>query len=798
MDKFNLNERYCSLRDEIIRLNYKHLNDKQIEAVLTTEGPVLILAGAGSGKTSVLVNRIAQLIRFGNVYKSSHVPMNISDDDIELMQDWIKCSRSGVKPPDGIEELIGLGVYPGSILAITFTNKAAGEMKERIERMVGDKAANMWIGTFHSMCVRILRKDIDRLGYNKNFAIFDTSDQQTLMKHCLKELNLDDKTFPVRTVLGYISRAKNELKTPVNFLDGIENDYRTKKIGEVYTLYQQKLKQNNALDFDDIIMKTVELLQNNEDLLKYYNHKFKYVHVDEYQDTNYAQYRLVSCLTEKNRNLCVVGDDDQSIYGWRGADIRNILEFEKEYPETKVIKLEQNYRSTKVILDAANSVIRCNSERKQKTLWTENNTGDKISIYEALNEHDEARFIATEILKGVDGGGSFSDYAVLYRTNAQSRVIEEMLMQYRVPYKIVGGVKFYDRKEIKDILSYLKLINNPVDDISLKRIINVPKRGIGDTTVEKIENYASSKGKCMMQAVLDAPNIEGLSSRAVSQVKKFGELMVKYIDSAENTSVHELIQELLEDTGYIAELQSSGDVEDEPKIENLQELVSAALEFDKSSDDKSLGAFLEGVALIADIDTLKEDEHAVIVMTLHSAKGLEFPVVFMAGMEQGIFPHFQSMEDEKDLEEERRLCYVGITRARRKLYMTYALERTLFGRTQYNEVSDFLNEIPEKCIEGKEESKMKKSVVSKKPLTGKKSVVGSIISRPPVLTKKENEILSMADNMKSGQKVNHKKWGVGTIVSAVKKDDDFEIIVAFDSQGIKKLSAKYAPIEFIS
>lgn len=798
MDMIKMTEEYCRLRDEIIELNYGHLNEMQMKAVLQSDGPVLILAGAGSGKTTVLVNRIAHLIRFGNVYGSKHIPQDFSEDYIKVMKDWIDCSKSGRKPPEGINEIIGRGVYPGCILAITFTNKAAGEMRERIERMIGETARDMWVGTFHSMCVRMLRRDIDRVGYDKNFVIFDTGDQQTLIKHCIKELNVDDKMYPPKLVLEYISRAKNELKTPEGFINSNVYDYRSKKIGELYSLYQHKLRQNNALDFDDIIMLTVELLESCPDVLEYYQHKFKYIHVDEYQDTNYAQYRFVSMLAEKSRNLCVVGDDDQSIYGWRGADIRNILEFEKEYTEAKVIKLEQNYRSTGVILEAANGVIKYNKGRKSKTLWTEKKGGEKISVYEALNEHDEAKFVAAQILKGVDEGRSFSDYAVLYRTNAQSRVIEEILMQYKVPYRIVGSLKFYDRKEVKDILAYLRLIHNPADDISLRRIINVPKRSIGDTTIEKIGNYASQRGITMMQAVMEAEKINDLSSRAISSIKKFAEIISKYMDLCENTSVYELIEGLLEDTGYLKELQQSGEVEDEARIENLQEFVSAAVEFDRANEDKSLGAFLEEVALIADIDTVREDEHAVIIMTLHSAKGLEFPVVFMVGMEQGIFPHLQSMEDQEDMEEERRLCYVGITRAREKLYMTYTYERTLFGRTQCNAVSDFLEEIPGRCIEGKEEKDTGIRQASHKRFTiDQRPVAEKIVSRPPVISPKENQVLSMEDKIKAGYRVKHKVWGVGTIVAAVKKQDDFEITVAFESMGIKKLSAKYAPIEFL-
>lgn len=728
-------------------INIEYLNKEQREAVLATEGPLLILAGAGSGKTRVLTYRIAHLIN-------------------------------------------DKGVYPGSILAITFTNKAAGEMRERIEGLIGEAAGEMWISTFHSICVRILRRDIDKIGYNKNFVIFDTTDQQTLMKHVIKELDVDDKMYPIRSMLEAISKAKNELITPEMYTTGREFDYRAKKVAQIYGFYQKKLMQNNALDFDDIIMKTIELFTKDPGILDYYQHRFKYIHVDEYQDTNYAQYKLIASLSDKHRNLCVVGDDDQSIYGWRGADIRNILEFEKEYPEVKVVKLEQNYRSTSNILDAANGVISHNVGRKSKKLWTQNKGGEKITVYEALNEREEAKFICNTILRDVDDGGSFSDNAVLYRTNAQSRVIEEAFMKYRIPYRVVGGQKFYDRKEIKDIIAYLRVVQNPADDISLARIINVPRRNIGDTTVEKLQRYSSMRGISMLQAVFEVGSIDELSTRAGSSVKKFAELMGKYIDSREEFTVPELIKHILEDTGYMKELEESDQIEDETRAENLKEFLSAAEEFDKSSEDKSLGAFLENIALVSDIDTLDEGENSVIIMTLHSAKGLEFSNVFMAGMEQGIFPHFQSMGNEDEIEEERRLCYVGMTRARKKLYMSYAFERTLFGRTQCNAVSDFLSEIPPSCIEGMEDR------VEEKPRK-KVPVADRIISAPAVLTQREIKVMSSGDNIRVGQKVSHKKWGQGLIVAVDKKEDDVEITVAFDSQGIKKLSAKYAPIEFV-
>ena len=795
----SMKQEYFELRDKIIESEYLNLNDMQREAVLTVDGPVLILAGAGSGKTTVIVNRIVNLLKYGNVYNSNYIPSELTMDDLKIMRDFKNKDKNN-SDMKAVEDIMsGCGVYPGSILAITFTNKAANEMKERVKRIIGDIANSMWISTFHSICARILRKDIDKIGYKKNFVIFDSSDQQTVMKHCLKELNIDDKTYPPKSMLEEISKAKNELIMPEKYLEGREFDYRSKKISEIYALYQKKLNQNNALDFDDIIMKTILLFIMDGNVLDYYQHKFKYIHVDEYQDTNYAQYKLISMLAEKHRNLCVVGDDDQSIYGWRGADIRNILEFEKGYTDTKVIKLEQNYRSTSIILNAANGVIKRNMGRKPKTLWTENKAGDKITVYEATNEHDEAHFVASTIKKGIDEGASFNEYAVLYRTNAQSRVVEDMFMKYSIPYRLVGGKKFYDRKEIRDIIAYMRVINNPVDDISLRRIINVPKRNIGDTTLNKIGDYAALCNISILQAVLEINKVISLSSRAATSVKSFGVLMSKFIDSYESYDVPGLVKEIIDATGYLHELQESDDTQDESRIENLQEFISVAMEFNKNNEDKSLGAFLETIALVSDLDNLEEGEDAVIVMTLHSAKGLEFPIVFLIGMEQGIFPHMRSLEDELEMEEERRLCYVGITRAKKKLYMSYAFERTLYGRTQCNAVSDFLNEVPGNCIQGNDDKKheVKKQQLKNQEYKNSARVTERIVNKMPILTPKEVQLKTSKDSMTVGKKVLHKKWGSGLIVASISKDDDFELTIIFETQGIKKLSAKYAPLEYI-
>ena len=632
------------------------LNDRQREAVLHTEGPLLILAGAGSGKTRVLTYRIAYLIE----QKS---------------------------------------VYPSNILAITFTNKAAKEMKHRVGSLIGD-VEGMWISTFHAACVRMLRKDIERLNvYKKNFVVFDTKDQETLVKECLKELNLNEKNFPIRGVLSTISGAKDQLLTPDKYYEKHMHDFKMKKFADIYKLYQQKLVKNNALDFDDILFKAVELLIMNEDVLNYYQHKFRYIMVDEYQDTNFCQYRLISLLAKKHKNLCVVGDDDQSIYSWRGADIGNILNFEKDFPGARVIKLEQNYRSTQVILDAANSVIKNNYARKSKSLWTENEEGREIIHYNAMDERGEAGFILSEIERLIaQEGRSLNDFAVLYRTNAQSRVIEEACMTKSVPYTIVGGFKFYDRKEVKDIIAYLRLIQNPDEDLSLKRIINAPKRGIGNATMEAVESYARSQGDSLYGALLDVDLIEGVSTKAKKGIKSFVQIMTTLMAASESIGLSELLKEVLNRSGYLEELEKDGDEEAQARVENIKELLTATMELEEKNPSVTLQDFLEQMALMSDLDSLEEGKEAMVMMTLHSAKGLEYPIVFMAGMEEGLFPSQRSYFEEKQMEEERRLMYVGITRARERLYLTSAFERTIFGNTTYTVASKFIKEIPKELI----------------------------------------------------------------------------------------------------
>ena len=614
------------------------LNERQKEAVLATEGPVLVLAGAGSGKTTVLVNRIAYMI------SEKHI-------------------------------------RPWNILAITFTNKAAREMKDRIERLLGDTAKDMWIGTFHSVCVRILRSCIDLLGYSRDFVIYDTADTKTVMKECLRELDIDEKSFPVRNVLSIISNAKNDLMDAATFENVYKSDYRMSIIAKIYYRYQTKLRKNNAVDFDDIILNTVKILSENPDVLSKYQDKFQYILVDEYQDTNNSQYLLINLLAQANRNLCVVGDDDQSIYKFRGANIGNILNFEDDYSDVQKITLDQNYRSTQNILDAANSVISNNKGRMGKSLWTSNGDGNKVFVYTGTNEYDEARYIARQIKKHFDEQGSFSDCAILYRTNAQSRVIEEMLMRESVPYKVLSGLRFYDRKEIKDIIAYLRVVYNPNDDVSLARIINEPKRKIGNATLEKARNIAREKETSLYDVISHADDYPEFKT-AIKKLLSFSEIIQSLIKLKDTVTIEDLTGRILKDTGYMPELVMEDTTESKTRIENLGEFISVITEFEKNEETgNTLGEFLENISLVSDIDGYDENEDSAVLMTIHSAKGLEFPIVFLSGLEEGLFPGMRSMESDDDIEEERRLCYVAITRAKEQLYITKTISRTIHGKT---------------------------------------------------------------------------------------------------------------------
>ncbi|MFC0477079.1 DNA helicase PcrA [Robertmurraya beringensis] len=726
------------------------LNPEQQRAVKTTDGPLLLMAGAGSGKTRVLTHRIAYL-------------------------------------------MVEKQVNPYNILAITFTNKAAREMKERIYSMMGGVADEIWVSTFHSMCVRILRRDIDRLGYNRNFTILDTTDQQSVVKTILKEKNLDPKKYDPRAILGAISSAKNELIGPEEFAKNA-GGHMDQIVADVYELYQKRLRKNQALDFDDLIMTTIQLFQRVPEVLTYYQRKFQYIHVDEYQDTNRAQYMLVKLMAQRFQNLCVVGDSDQSIYRWRGADIANILSFEKDYPRSEVILLEQNYRSTKRILFAANEVIKNNLNRRDKNLWTENPEGNKIFYYRADSEQSEAQFVAGKIKEAIQSGKrKYSDFAILYRTNAQSRVMEEVLLKSNIEYSIVGGVKFYDRKEIKDTLAYLRLIANPDDDISLTRVINVPKRGVGSSSVDKIANFADMHDMSMFQA-LGSIELIGLSPKITKACREFYDLINNYTHMQEYLSVTELVEEVLEKTGYYEMLKAEKSIEAQSRLENLDEFLSVTKNFEEGNEDKSLIAFLTDLALVADIDKLDEDGKqvdTVVLMTLHSAKGLEFPVVFLLGLEEGVFPHSRSLMEEAEMEEERRLAYVGITRAEEELFITNAQMRTLFGRTNMNPPSRFIGEIPANLLEGLEPKKPSLQSQSASPFAARQAAA----VRKPVLRPMTNSTGGEELGWKVGDKAVHGKWGTGTVVSVKGEGEGIELDIAFPKPvGIKRLLAKFAPI----
>lgn len=718
----------------------KNMNSEQSEAVRTTEGPLLIMAGAGSGKTRVLTHRIAYLL---------------DEKDVS----------------------------PYNILAITFTNKAAKEMKARVEHLVGEEAQVIWMSTFHSMCVRILRRDVDRIGIERNFTIIDPTDQKSVIKDVLKSENIDSNRFEPRMFIGAISNLKNELKTPED-AQKEANDFHSQMVATVYKGYQRQLSRNEALDFDDLIMTTINLFERVPETLEYYQNKFQYIHVDEYQDTNKAQYTLVKLLANKFKNLCVVGDSDQSIYGWRGADIQNILSFEEDYPEAKTIFLEQNYRSTKNILNAANEVIKHNSERKPKGLWTANSGGDKIQYYEAMTERDEAEYVVKEIMKHQRSGKKYSEMAILYRTNAQSRVLEETFMKSNIPYTMVGGQKFYDRKEIKDLLSYLRVIANSNDDISLQRIINVPKRGIGPSSVEKIQTYALQNNISMFDALAEVDFI-GLSKKVTQECISFYEMIQNLIKEQEFLEISEIVDEVLQKSGYRDMLDREQSIESRSRLENLDEFMSVPKDYEENTplEEQSLINFLTDLSLVADIDEA-DTQNGVTLMTMHSAKGLEFPIVFIMGMEESLFPHIRAIksEDDHEMEEERRICYVAITRAEELLYITNATTRMLFGRSQSNMPSRFLKEIPEDLLDSHTGQKRQTIYPKSQPKRG--------FSKRTTSTKKQ---VSSSD-WKVGDKVMHKAWGEGMVSNVNEKNGSVELDIIFKSEGPKRLLAQFAPI----
>ena len=752
---------------------YDTLNEPQRDAVLHTDGPLLILAGAGSGKTRVLTHRIAYLI----------------------------------------EEL---GVNPWNILAITFTNKAAGEMRQRVDNLVGFGSESIWVSTFHSMCVRILRRFIDRLGYDSRFTIYDTDDQKTLMKAVCKKVDIDTKQFKERMLLSVISSAKNEMILPEEFELNAGGDFAQLKIAKVYREYEAQLKANNALDFDDLLVKTVQLLQTQPDVQENYQERFRYIMVDEYQDTNTVQFKLVRLLAGKYRNLCVVGDDDQSIYKFRGANIRNILDFEKEYPDAKVIKLEQNYRSTGNILNAANGVISNNKGRKDKTLWTANGEGEKIGLRQFDTAYDEAEFIAEDIKKEVRDGASYNDNAVLYRTNAQSRLLEEKFIAMNIPYKIVGGINFYARREIKDILAYLKTVDNGQDDLSVRRIINVPKRGIGLTTINRIQEAADERGISFYEALLAPEMIPGVG-RSASKLDSFAALIEYFKGQAEKESLTDLLNEILDMTGYTQNLEADDEIDAESRLQNIEELLNKATAYEEDCEDRdekaTLSGFLEEVALVADIDSLEEDQDYVVLMTLHSAKGLEFPHVYLAGMEDGLFPSYMTIErgDMEELEEERRLCYVGITRAEQKLTLTCARKRMVRGETQYNGISRFISEIPSELLDTGRSSAEREggSGFGNADGTGSGAFVGTgrggnfgkaygAAGKKPfaALTKGSQLTAQKSDKLSYGvgDRVRHVKFGEGTVLDIKEGGRDFEVTVEFETAGVRKMFAMFAKL----
>ena len=778
--------------------NIDMLNEMQRKAVLKTEGPVLILAGAGSGKTRVITNRIAYLIE--------------------------EC-----------------GVNPWNIMAITFTNKAAGEMRERVDDMVGFGSESIWVSTFHSTCVKILRRYIDRIGYDNSFTIYDTDDQKSVMKDICKRLQIDTKNLKEKTILGYISSAKNEMVSPQSYMKMNQSDYHMSKVAQAYVEYQETLKKNNALDFDDLLVLTVELFKNCPDVLDYYQERFKYIMVDEYQDTNTVQFELISLLAEKYKNLCVVGDDDQSIYKFRGANIRNILDFEREFPDTAVIKLEQNYRSTGNILDAANEVIKNNRGRKDKKLWTDKEDGELISLKTFDNGFMEAEFIAKDIRDGVEAGEvTYNDCACLYRTNAQSRLIEEKLIQNNIPYKLIGGVNFYQRKEVKDMLAYLKTIDNGRDDVAVKRIINIPKRGIGATTLGRVEEYALSNNLSFFEALMDCERIPGLG-KAVSKINEFVNFIRVQRSKLGYNSLKEILESIMKDTGYIEELKTENTEESLARIENVEELLTKIVTYEESTDEPTLAGFLEEVALIADIDSLENSSDYVVLMTIHSAKGLEFPRVYLSGMEDGVFPSYMCLnsDDPTDIEEERRLCYVAITRAMKKLTISCARARMLRGETQYNKMSRFVGEIPGYLLDkgattgktsvgagsfggfgssggfssgvktgssyttsgrGMSAADLFRTSAFDKPKTSimSKPAFGSSLSSKPATLSKGSEI-SKADGLDYGvsDRVKHIKFGVGTVTAINDSGRDYEVTVNFDTAGPKKMFASFAKLKKI-
>ena len=793
---------YCAVRKAIIEREYEHLNPMQRKAVMATEGPLLLLAGAGSGKTTVLIHRVANLIKYGRGSDTQEVPEFADEDDLEFLKTYLK--RPDSAQEDRVRWLCAVEpAMPWSIIAITFTNKAAGELKERLERMLGPSAMDVWASTFHSACVRILRRDIDRLGFDKSFTIYDSADSQRVVKDIVKEFEYDEKAFQPRTVLNYISNAKDAMMLPEQFAKErvMHGDWRMERIAKIYKEYVKRLRDANALDFDDIILHTVTLLQNHQDIREYYQKKFRYVLIDEYQDTNNLQYLLASLLAGGRKNICVVGDDDQSIYRFRGANIENILSFESDYQNARVIRLEQNYRSTQNILDASNAVIRNNEGRKGKTLWTENGAGDKVHIQTVYNESAEADYVASCILKEFSAGRDWKDNAVLYRMNAQSNQLEYAFKRNAIPYKIIGGTRFFDRAEVKDMLAYLCVVNNPTDDLRLKRIINVPARGIGARSVDLVQSIAYQQGVPMFQVLMEANQYPDLA-RSAEKLMAFAALIIEMQGKAESMEMDAFYDEVCQDSGYLTMLEAKNDVESRSRAENVKELRSSIVSYlDNHPEGVSLAGFLDEIALYTDLDNQNPDDNSVVMMTMHSAKGLEFPSVYVVGLEENVFPGSRAMGDIEEMEEERRLCYVAMTRAKEHLTMTNARQRMLFGHTTNNLASRFLGEIPAKNCDwqGKQTERPREA----KPrydygFSGAAGVSGISgvgassrggFNRPVSVrnTHSQSAAKPTALSLKKGDMVQHKAFGRGMVMSIQPMGGDALIEIAFDEHGTKRL-----------
>ena len=778
-----LEQQFIPLKRAYLEQKYSHMNEMQRQAIFTVKNPLLILAGAGSGKTTVIVNRIAYMVSFGDAYASEKIPFDLSQQDIDLLR---RAVDGEPVDEEQVRQLIAVDCpRPWNILAITFTNKAAGELKERLEAMLGDVALDIHAGTFHSQCMRILRRDIERLGYQKNFTIYDTDDSVRVIKDGLNQMGLNDKIYPPKAVLGEISRAKDQMLTPELYEAQNYGDFRKKEIAKLYRFYQNSLKSSNALDFDDIICLTVVLLEENPDILEYYQNRFRYILVDEYQDTNHAQYRLVSLLSQRHQNICVVGDDDQSIYKFRGATIENILSFENQFQHAVVIRLEQNYRSTQNILSAANAVISNNLGRKGKNLWTDQGDGEKINVLRLLNENAEAEFVADTISKNVVDGMAYHDHVILYRMNAQSSALEHYFVRSGIPYRIVGGMKFYDRKEIKDILAYLSVINQTSDNLRLKRIINEPKRGIGAGTVAKVQEIADGMGISMFDVLKEADTYAALSKKS-TPLKQFAEMILDLQEQALELPLYELLDQVLELTGYRDELKRQGK-EGQTRMENIEELKTNLIKFtDEQEDEATLSGFLEEVALYTDLDQYNSEEDKVTMMTMHSAKGLEFPVVFIVGMEEGVFPGVQSMSDPEELEEERRLAYVAITRAKKRLYITNVSQRMLFGNTRYARPSRFIGEIPDQYKSTEDKTVTHTSETfrrSTRPIHINLGNVGTA-------QKPKQAVVDFG----IGDRVKHAVFGEGVVESMQPMGNDTLLEVNFQTKGKKKIMANFAKL----